>query len=272
MISPGLDAFLIAFLIGFVLDFTRDHVFGNEEHGQRIPRPIFAITMIVANMLLFILGPGWYSGQFSGPSGGLGYLLIGATLVYFMTHRSDVVGPSSKRHVIATLLGGFLVYLGGYGVTYLGLPGMGSLSLPPLLGILLTLFWVFLIVSIFEILSLIPMAMTLVILGIAILEFIGDGVFQVRHSFPGTVVSGALLGTLIGTTLGELLLGRSRVPEKSDVLVAGFYAAFALLSMFLKSLAFTSIILPTALIVLLMVMLGFSSFEKSILLRSSPRE
>lgn len=253
------QALLASALIAFVLEACSPFFFGRAR-GGKTPRPTYSLAALGGLLALAA------SGVSPGPLIGI---VLGGIVLFGFTLKTDYSLPSSRRHFIGTILGGVLLFFAGQRIGYVGLPGFGNTSLMWLPSLLLTVGWVFLVVSMVEICSLLPMLTSLLalVLGAAVLMPV-----EVYQTASGQALGGVLAGGVIGRFIGSAMRGRSRPLEKTDTLVLGYLAAAATLSLFLKSATLAGLILPLALLVIFVVVLVLQSFERSIMLRTSPRE
>lgn len=219
MNGAALHAFLLAGVLAVVVELTSDKIFGRAPRHGRAPRPAFAVAALLALAVMAGLGAEGYAPLNAGPRLGLFGVMAGGLLLFAAGLRTDYAQPSSRRHFQGTIAAGVLLSLGGLGASYVAVPGSGNIGLGALFGLLFTLVWVFVVVGLMEILSLVPLltgAICLVIAGLSIFPA------SVYESFPGQVVGGVLGGAILGTFLAELFRGQTRPATKADSLVAGF--------------------------------------------------
>jgi hypothetical protein len=196
-------------------------------------------------------------------------VVAGAMALFYAGLKSDLSKPSSRRHLYGTLIGAAALIVGGLHVRILALPGLGALEVGSLLGVIFTIGWVFLLVSMLELCALVP----LVAGGVAL--FIGAGVFMpldVFENYEGLTLAGALMGGVLGRSIAVLVMTRSHPLEKSETLVLGYIIASMTLATYMKSFTLTGFILPLGIIVIGMVLLLTRSFDSSLILRPRPRE
>ncbi len=193
-----------------------------------------------------------------------------AGLVFFLiVLHSDFRRPRSLRHTQATLAAGLILAAGGMGAPFLALPGLG-LYIPGFLeSALLTIFWVYLLVGLLEICSLMPALAGLITMAVFALSVIPGASYP---STAGQVLAAALAGAVVGRGLGGMLAGRLRVATKSESLFLGYMVAASTLALFLKSVTIAALVLPLSIGVLILIVLGLQGFERSLLLRKLPRK
>lgn len=195
--------------------------------------------------------------------------LVGGMLLLAVGLRSDLTLASSRRHLYATIVSGFFLVLGGISFPFLSIPLFGNIPLPLLGSLLLTIAWVFLLVSIMELCSVLPVLAYLLALLVGLPQFIGVPVFQ---SFTGAVLCGALVGCVPGRIIGGMLAGTHHPLGKAEVLVLGYTAAAATLASYMKSFTAVTFVLPVGLIVIVIILMSANQFDRTLILRASPRE
>ncbi len=231
------------------------------------PRPALACGLILGAGAMGAIGPGGRGSVESGPS--LLWLVIAAIPVFAAGLKTDYTRPATRRHFWATILGAVVLVIGGFGIPHLGVPGMGTVFLGTFGMLALTVAWTFIVVGILELCSLLPLLSGFIAILIGLSVWLP---IDVRVTYSGLALSGCLVGGLLGHALGQLLKAESRSPEKADALVLGFFCAAATLTTFLKSVTLAGVILPFAVITIIVILVGMRSFERSLLLRASPRE
>ncbi|CAN5263744.1 hypothetical protein BH09SUM1_BH09SUM1_15250 [soil metagenome] len=180
---------------------------------------------------------------------------------------SDRVRPSTRRHFSAAVVAGILVFVAGGGIRFLAIPGHGVYELPTVVSLIVTCFWVFLVIGTLEICSMLPLLAGAAALLVGMSVFIPYEVFK---TYIGLTLCGTILGAMPGRVLGELITVRSHAYEKAEVLVLGYLVACATLSIFLKSIA-GAFIIPVGLVVVAAVILTTHSLDRSLILRAKPR-
>lgn len=266
--SPAGVALIITLVATLCMELV-DRVFFPRPRDRRRhwPRPALACGLIIGIAVMGIHGSGRWPWLEDGPN--LLWLVIAAIPVFAAGLVTDYSRPATKRHFWGTIIGAAILLLGGFGIPYIGVPGMGTVALGAPGSILLTLFWTFIVVGIFELCALLPLLSGFIALLIGLTVWLP---LDVRVTFSGLALSGCLVGGLLGHALGQLLKAESRPPDKADTLVLGFFCAAATLTTFLKSVTLTGVILPFAALTIGVILLGMRSFERSLLLRASPRE
>ncbi len=203
------------------------------------------------------------------PGEGLGWIVAGGVAMLVFCRLSDVSLPSSRRHVIATLVAGLILCVGGFRLPFVGVPGIGSVSLDAITASALTLIWVFVIVGLVEVLALLPLLTGLLCLVIGLVSFVPG---LTRETYAGSALGGVLVGAMLGRAVAEVLRRRPRIPSKSETLFVAYLVAAATLALFVKSLTLAGLVLPVGIVTIVMVILAVQGFERSLVLRPSPRE
>lgn len=269
MNAAALHAFLLAGVLAVVVELASGKLFGRTKSRGRNPRPTFAVSALLALAVMAGLGAGNYQPLAPGPSLGLYGVMAGVLALFAAGLRTDYAQPSSRRHFQGTIIGGVFLSLCGLGASYVAVPGTGNIALGALFGLLFTLVWVFVVVGLMEILSLVPLLTGAICLVIAGLSIFSTGVYE---SFPGQVIGGVLGGAILGTFMAELLRGQTRAATKADSLVAGFLVATATMTLFIKSMTLAGLILPLGLATVVVMVVLVQSFDRTLILRASPRE
>lgn len=268
MISPTIDALLVTFLFTFLLEglLRKGPVMG--ERRKRKPRPVLAMGLLLGLGFMAGAGSGAYPEVRAGGTLTLVCVVAGGLALLAAGMKSDLDRPASRRHLYGTLAGGALLFFGGLGVPVLTFPLLGSVGLGAPASLLVTMAWVFLVVSMIELCALIP----LVAGGVALL--IGAAAFYpipVFETFAGLSLCGALMGGVIGRSVATVAFARNHPIEKSEVLVLGYVAAAATLATFMKTVTLAGFILPFGLLVLFVILMLTGTFDRSLLLRAGPR-
>lgn len=269
MMTPLALSFTACLLFTLLAEVASEWLFPRSAAGRR-PRPSAALGLIAGIGFLWAFAPlGMEGSARPGGGGSLLWVLFGALVLFFVGLRSDYTRPRSRNHFIGTIIAGLLCVLGGFSFTIIAIPAVGTVEPGFLLATLLTVILVFLMVSMIELCSLLPLATGLVafLIGSTILF-----PMDVWESFAGFVLCGALMGSSVGRLVGKVLTVRSDPHEKADVLVIGFIAACAILATFLKSVTVAAFILPLGFLATLFVLAGLQSFDRVTLLRGTPRE
>lgn len=237
---------------------------------RRMSPPLAAIATLIGLLIIATRSPASYPGIDQGASSpALGAVIVGGVIVLLIAARSDTRGPSSRRHVIATLAGAISLLVGGFAVGHMAVLGGDAVSLGLASAAVITVIWVFLVVGILEICAALPLLAGLVSALVACSVLLP---LPPWNSFAGHALGGAILGMLLGRMVGTRIAGRNRRLNPSEILFLGYIVAAATLALFLKSITLAGLILPLALLVVLVVLLVLQTFEKSLMLRAGPRE
>lgn len=272
MTSPAVQALVAALAIAFVLQLIGEWLLGSPRHNanrRRNPRPVLSTALLLAAGLMAVLTATDNPADSGSARHGLLWAMAGMAILHVAGLLSDMNRPSTRRHFIATILAGFCLVFGGFGSPYIGLPGLGTIELGRVAGAGLTVLWVFLVVSIFEVCALVPLMAGLAAVVVGIGAFLPIDAWK---TVPGLVLAGILIGAVAGRSLGNAVLVRSQPSEKSEILVLGYTAAAASLATYLKSITMASLLLPIGIITVIIVVLVSQSFDRSLILRASPRE
>ncbi len=138
----------------------------------------------------------------------------------------------------------------------------------PAVSIALTAAWVFLVVSIIELTSLLPL-----LAGVTALVLAGAG-WAFRPDLKDAASAALpplILGAVAGRTLAGLVLGGGRLLEQAATLVLGFFLAAMTVLSFTKTFAMAGVIVPAGVAAVVAVVLLLRAFERSLLLRPTPR-
>lgn len=257
---------LFAFLLTILSEVAADLVLPKSRDGRR-PRPSVGFGLVLSLVLLWSLDPPMVH-PFEGPRASLIWAIFGAILLLAVGLRSDYTRPRSRDHFLGTMGAGLLAYIGGFSFSFFQIPFLGIVDPGFLLGALLTLLLVFLVMSMVELSSLLPLAAGAVtfLIGAMVLLPLGSWDTQV-----GFILCGVLMGSALGRFVGKLLMVRSEPHEKADILVMGYVSACAVLATFLKSVTVAAFILPLGFLATLFVMMGLQGFDRFTLLRENPR-
>ncbi|MCC6546167.1 hypothetical protein IT570_03275 [Candidatus Sumerlaeota bacterium] len=269
MISARTDALLLTAAIAFLLELLHVPIFGRVRgKAPRRPRPVIALALLLGTIGMQLVGAPNYAPLEPGSPWALPMVVAGAVALMVFTLRTDVQLPSSRRHFIGTIAGATLLYAGGLRIPFFAIPGMGVHTLGPVAALLVTVAFVFLFVSMIEICATVPLLASLVSIVIGFMVFVPSAANQ---SFPGQVLCGSLIGAIAGRLLAQILVGRERIPDKTEILSTGYFTAAATLATFVKSIATAGFILPLGIVTIVFVTLAVVSFERTTILRASPR-
>ncbi len=183
--------------------------------------------------------------------------LIAATLV------SDFGRSSSERHALGLLLAGLVLGLAGMPIVrFLDVP------LAPLWQVVATVLWLFLMASIVELVSLVPLGVLLFTLALAgVIWASGGG----QQSVASYTLAGAAAGAVIGRTLADAFSPRPVPWGKAEIFALGLWLSVATTVAFLKSVAFAGFVLPLAALAIGLILISIQTFERTLLLRVAPR-
>lgn len=259
MTGATLTAMLVSLLVTLLAELGARPLFGSRPRGKRRPpHPTLAIGLILGFLIT----------AHSGSAVQFYAFLIGAIVLFASGLYSDYNVSRSRRHFWSTIIATIPLALGGYVIDHLGVPGLPRISVSPFAGVAFTFLWVFVIVGIIEVCSLIPFIAAIISLAVGLSVFLP---VSVNQTFMGHALAGCLVGATLGRALGQFLLGHVRSPDKAEVLVLGYFLAVATLSLFLKSFALAGLIVPLSLIIIFVAVLVLQSFERSLILRPMPR-
>lgn len=270
MISPAIDTIVLAFFVTFLLEFAvRLSASGPKALKKSGPKGVFAVGVLVTLTIMVGIGDGVYTPMNKADPSILYWVIGGILVVYTAGLRSDFLRKhSTRRHTIATVAAALLLFVGGLRISFVGIPGLPTLVTGLLIGLVLTILWVFLIVSVIEIGALIPFLAG----GAALLMGAATLVFDANHpTWPGHVITGTLMGAILGRGMPELFFAYSRPPEKSEVLVLGFLTACSTLAVYTKTFALTGMVFPVGAAAVIAVLLFTQSMDRSLMLRPTPR-
>ena len=270
MIVLLLLAALVTGLFVVLGELAAPYLFPRASNGRR-PHPTVGLGLVLALLVFSLVDMAalvGYPPNTFGPRVALPWALAGAVVLLLVGLRSDYSKPRSRNHLLGTLIAGFLCFLGGFAFSHSKLPFLGPVELGLLAGCLLTLLWVFLVVSMVELCSLLPLAAG------AISFLVGASILLPLDAWrtpEGILLCGALMGSAVGRLVGMMLVVRSDPHEKADILVMGHLVACAVLATFLKSVTVAALILPVGFIATLFVLVGLQSFDRLTILRETPR-
>jgi hypothetical protein len=182
---------------------------------------------------------------------------------------SDIKRPSSERH-LAALAAGVAVAAGvGVLIPYTGFFGIApAMEFAPIASLAVTALWFFIVASIVELAGLFPAFAGLVALVLSGLAW-GLGAELVLPA--GEAMPPLVFGAVLGRAVAGIVFGGGRMLDKSEVLTLGYFCAVLTTLSFTKSFAIASVILPIGLVAVVIVILVMRAFERSLLLRPTPR-
>ena len=181
---------------------------------------------------------------------------------------SDFGRQRSERHALGLAGTGIILTLVGFSVFSVSSPLGGTVYLGGLLSALLTLLWLFLLVSIVELSSLVPLGMA--VLGVA-LPLVVVMIGGPQQSAASYALAGITAGAVIGRLLADLAQGRPAPYGKAEVFALGIWLTAMLNVAFLKSVVLVGFVLPLAVLASGIIVLSIRAFERSLLLRDTPR-
>ncbi len=231
---------------------------------RRVPRPALAIALVVGALILGLRGAGTETVIRK-----LIAMTSGGTLMLLAGLASDMAGPRSERHLAALAAATAIATVAGVVIPFSDFFGLGPfVFFGPAVSIVLTAAWVFLVVSIIELTSLLPM-----LAGVTAVLLAGAGwAFRPElKDAASAALPPLILGAVVGRTAAGLVLGGGRFLEKSETLVLGFFLAAMTVLSFTKSFAMAGVILPAGVASIVAVVLLLRAFERSLLLRPTPR-
>lgn len=261
----GLGAAVVAEAL--CLGMARAGARGGDEGGpmaRRVPRPALAIALVVGGLLIGLRGAGTETVIRK-----LVAMTSGGTLMLLAGLASDMGRPRSERHLAALAVATGIATVAGIVIPFSDFFGLGPfVFFGPAVSVLLTAAWVFLVVSIIELTSLLPLlaGVTAVVLAGAGWAFRPDLKDAASAALPPLI-----LGAVVGRTIAGMVLGGGRFLEKSETLVLGFFVAAMTVTSFTKTFVMAGVILPTGLLSIIAVVLLLRAFERSLLLRPTPR-
>ncbi|MEO8376872.1 MAG: hypothetical protein ABI579_04310 [Candidatus Sumerlaeota bacterium] len=269
MIAAGTDALLITAAIAFLLELLHRQIFGKiRSHSPRRPRPVLGLALLLGALAMQVIGAAAYAPLEPGSRMALPMVIAGGIALCLFALPTDVNLPSSRRHFIGTLTAAALLFAGGLQIPFIAIPGLGVHTLGGPTAFVLTLVFVFLFVSMIEICATVPVLMSLVAVAVGLMTFVP---LRVNQTVPGQVLCGELVGAIVGRLLAQIAGGKGRPLDKTEVLVVGYFSAAAALSTFVKGLATAGFILPLGVVTIIFVTLAIHGFERTTILRSSPR-
>lgn len=194
---------------------------------------------------------------------------IAAVLAVFV-QWSGASGPKSERHFVALMAAGVAAVPLGASIPFTDFAlGGAPVPLAPAASVIFTLLWLFLVASVIELGSLIPLLAPLIGGGLAVLSWrFGGG----PQTFASYALAGVVLGGLAGHASASLLLRGGRFLSKADVLVLGWLSGTLTVLTFLKGMALVAVVLPLGFAGVVLVLLGIRSLERSLVLRPRPRD
>lgn len=277
-----MNSYPIAFLVALAATILA-HVLiprGRQRiaHAPEGTEPLRAGNGIWAGLLISTAVLGYFQFEMPAPPDSVFLNGVGPRLVFLLPAflpllitalRSDFGQPSSERHGLGLLGSGLAMAFLGYSIFVLTAPWQGgSIGLAPVLEIIITVLWLFLLASIVELVSLIPMGVTLLGLALSAVVWLSGGHQQTVASYS---LAGMVAGALIGRAIADLIFRRSVPWGKTEIFALGFWLTAMTNVAFLKSVAFAGFVLPLGVIAVAIIVVSIRAFERSLLLRETPR-
>ncbi|MCB2154737.1 hypothetical protein KQI84_07600 [bacterium] len=201
-----------------------------------------------------------------GPS--LWPLALAAAPLVIAALLSDFGRPRSERHALGLLLSGIALFSAGFSIAILTIPLKGTVAVGMVGQVILTTFWLFLLASIVELVSLIPLGVGIFGLAMAGVIWLSGGEQQSVASFG---LAGIITGALVGRALGDLVRRRRLALGKAEIFGLGIWLTALTNISFLKSVALAGFVLPLGALAVAVILLTIRGFERSLLLRGAPR-
>lgn len=201
-----------------------------------------------------------------GPS--LLWLIVLSIPLWTLSLRSDFFKPKSEYHMIGLIISGILMWFLGFHIFILTNPLTGTTALSPLISIVLTVIWLVLFTSILEVVSLIRYGVTILILILSLTVIIGGGL---EHSVASNILAGMLPGVVLGRFLALRLTSKRVYYGKAEIFLLGLWATAMLNVSFLKSVALVGVVLPVGAFTVIVIILMIRAFERTLILRETPR-
>ncbi len=231
------------------------------------PRPALALGLLFTT-LIFWAAP--LRAHAAAPPGvNLLWVAAAALPLLIAGWVTDRSRPRSERHFLAVLLAGGVLAFSELRIGFFSFPGLPVMTIGPVAGALIALFWLFLIVSLIEVAGLAPLLAGLIALAVGALGWFPAFVYS---TVAGFTLAGILTGALLGRAAGGLLFSGGRSLEKAEILLLGYYTAVVTLAGFMKSVALAGIVLPLVMIIIAFTLIGLHGFEQTLLLRAKPRD
>src|SRR5690606_12753021 len=157
----------------------------------------------------------------------------------------------------------------GFSISVLSAPWQGgSVGLAPYFQVVFTILWLFLLASIVELISLVPMGVTLFGLALSGVTWLSGGHQQTVASYA---LAGVIGGALVGRAAGDTVLRRAVPWGKAELFTLGLWLTAMTNVAFLKSVALAGFVLPLGVAAVTIILVTIRAFERSLLLRETPR-
>lgn len=201
-----------------------------------------------------------------GPA--IGWLLPVALPLLLLTLRSDFSRPKSERHFLGLLLSGAALSLFQFDILLLSNPLQGTIDLHPIVRLFVTMSWLVVLVSILEVVSLIPLGVFVLTLALCGVLFISGGLEQ---SVAASLLMGIPPGAVIGRAVIKVLLKQRVQYGHAEIFLLGLWITTMLNVSFMKSIALTGIVLPVGIFGVAVILITLRAFERSLILRNTPQ-
>lgn len=230
----------------------------------RVPQPGLAAGLCGAAALLAAAPPAGVPDM-----GNLAGIAVGGVFPLAAGLLSDMKRPSSERH-LAALAAGVAVAAGmGVLIPYTGFFGIAPpMAFAPIASLIVTAVWFFIVASIVELAGLFPAFAGLVAL---VLSGLAWGLGTDLGIPESEALPPLVFGAVLGRAAGGIVFGGGRMLDKSEVLTLGYFCAVVTTLSFTKTFAIASVILPIGFVAVVIVLLAMRTFERSLLLRPTPR-
>lgn len=195
-----------------------------------------------------------------------GLLILSALPLLWVT-RAGAGRPRSERHLGGVLVAALAAAVGGARIGFLG-TGDGYWHLPLWLAIAATVLWVAAVVMVMELTSVVPFVVGIVAIGVALAGEFLPGAFATPG---GSVLAGAIMGACAMRALLGLVPGAGGALDRGEVLVLGHAVALLTVMSVMKGATLAGVVVPAALLAVLLVLVSVGGFDRSLLLRPSPR-
>ncbi|MBX3730823.1 MAG: hypothetical protein KF858_16725 [Candidatus Sumerlaeia bacterium] len=248
---------------------------GRPLHEGTDERPARAGMGLWAGLLLSTAIIAYFQQRLPQPTGtlrGVGPSLwplpLVALPILVLALRSDVSRPRSERHIAGLLATGLLLAFAGFAVDHVTAPWSGTVSLAPVVTVVVTVLWLFLLASIVELVGLVPMGVPLFGLALSLVVWLSRGSQQTTASYA---LAGIVAGAVLGRLLIDALLRRGFAYGKAEIFALGVWLTAMTTVSFLKSVALAGFVLPLGVLAVGLVVVMLRAFERSLILRETPR-
>ncbi len=244
----------------------------SPEHtkGMRASHGLW-FGLVASTMLLAVV-----QGSFQQSAGNLrfgfgpaiGWLIPAAVPLIILMLKSDLGRPKSERHLLGLLLSGGALSLFQFDILLLSNPIQGTIDLHPLLRLLVTAGWLVVLVSVLELVSLIPLGVFVLTITLCGVLFVSGGLEQ---SVAASLLMGMPPGAVIGRAMTKQLLAQRVQYSRTEVFLLGLWITTMLNVSFMKSIALTAIVLPVSIFGVVVILITLRAFERSLILRNTPQ-